>query len=200
LCGHVLSCDTARRYKKHDVLKQLVIRKCIPTAYVYSCVVNYRGAGKHTVCIACVNWTRRLSIRKGKDLVFIPIDNVILFVMQPGEYLEPDKRTLVRLLHSLCVPVVVEEEPRNSVLNQYSSFESGCMRSVKKVLLEKYFVAGQEVDISDYHKEPVIDTIIREWWIFNGMPCFLDNKRIGRYVRKMLRTHKLNITFSTTFK
>jgi hypothetical protein len=87
LCGHVLGVSVGRRYKKHDAMVDLIRQKCIPTPFVYECVTSPRaGCGKHTVCIACVNWTRRLSLSKTSALVFIPMDNVIMFVMDPGEF------------------------------------------------------------------------------------------------------------------
>jgi hypothetical protein len=90
LCGHVLSPDAGRRYKKYDAMADLISVKCIPTAFVYSCVVKHRDScGKHTVCIACVNWTRRLSLKTTPGLILIPMDNVIMFVMEPGQYCIP---------------------------------------------------------------------------------------------------------------
>jgi hypothetical protein len=59
LCRHILYPGVGRRYKKYDAMTDLILRKCTPTAYVYACVIKYTGdVGKHTVCIACVNWTR----------------------------------------------------------------------------------------------------------------------------------------------
>jgi hypothetical protein len=77
------------------------------------------------------------------------------------------------------------------------------MQAVKRVLTEKYFTAqcidttAHEVTpdhldgITDYYKDSIIDIIIREWWVFNGMPTFMQDKTTGRYVRRMLRAHKM---------
>jgi hypothetical protein len=73
------------------------------------------------------------------------------------------------------------------------------MQAVKRVLIEKYFsmhcidVQGDDsIDgITDYHKDSIIDIIIREWWVCNGMPTFIEDKTTGRYVRRMLRAHKM---------
>jgi hypothetical protein len=192
LCGHVLGVSDGRRYKKYDAMRELVIQKCIPTTFVYASVVRCsNGVGKHTVCIACVNWTRRLSLKTSQQLIYIPMDNVILFVAQPGQHAEPDKRTLVRLLRSLsAVPPLP--------VNHYTCFETGAMTSLKKVLVEKGFFDGtrevcEETDaVAEYDKDLLIDTIIRVWWIFNGMPTFLSDKSTGRYVRRMLRAHRVD--------
>jgi hypothetical protein len=178
LCGHVLCEGVGRRYKKYDVMSKLIESRCIATPFVYSCVMKYNNTmGKHTVCIACVNWTRRLSLRKSADKILIPMDNVILFVMDPGRYLEPDKRTLIRLLKSLCLG---QGQYGMGMMNHYTCFQDGNMRAVQKVLHEKYFnyavdPTGAEV-VTDYYKDSIIDAIVREWWIFNGMPTILQNK------------------------
>ena len=128
------------------------------------------------------------------------MDNVILFVMQPSQYLEPDKRTLVRLLRSLCTEHTIAS---SRMFNHYNCFESGIMQAVKRVLTEKYFTSqciaitdkdAKHVaeDITEYYKDSIINIIIREWWIFNGMPTFLEDKTTGRYVRRMLRAHMLS--------
>jgi hypothetical protein len=81
------------------------------------------------------------------------------------------------------------------MLNHYTCFESGSMRSLKKLLVEKYFVdAGTEGflgGVTEYQKDALVDAIVREWWVFNGMPTFMQDKKTGRYVRRMLRAHKL---------
>jgi hypothetical protein len=59
LCGHVVCAGDGRRYKKYGAMTALISEKCIPTAFVYACVTKFQGDdGRHTVCIACVNWTR----------------------------------------------------------------------------------------------------------------------------------------------
>jgi hypothetical protein len=67
------------------------------------------------------------------------------------------------------------------------------MRSLKKVLVDRYFSCDGVVE---YQKDALIDAVVREWWIFNGMPTFMTHKVVGRYVRRMLRAHKL-LTLST---
>jgi hypothetical protein len=199
LCGHVICADVGRRYKKYDAMTDLVIAKCIPTSFVYSSVIKYHGEnGKHTVCIACVNWTRRLSLKKEVDLVFIPMDNLILFVINPGKYPEPDKRTLVRLLRSLSMPV--KRIDGMTMFNHYVCFQQGCMQSLQRFLMENYFT--EEINEDDVtEKDCIVDAIVRQWWIFNGMPVFIDEKRNGRYVRRMLRTHRvLSLPSSIEYK
>jgi hypothetical protein len=236
LCGHILYPGVGRRYKKYGAMTDLISRKCTPTAFVYACVTKYTGdVGKHTVCIACVNWTRsvhllrlvyfvyvtpsqllknaslcrRLSLRQTSKTIFIPMDNVLLFIMQPGKFIEPDKRTLVRLLRSLCTQYTTGPASKVRMCNQYTCFESGAMQAVKRVLTEKYFttpcidITATEVKpdhldgITDYYKDSIIDLIIREWWVFNGMPTFLQDKTTGRYVRRMLRAHKMRNLIDT---
>jgi hypothetical protein len=64
LCGHILFPGVGRRYKKYDTMTDLISSKCIPTAFVYACVTQYTGnTERHTVCIACVNWTRSVLSR-----------------------------------------------------------------------------------------------------------------------------------------
>ena len=227
LCGHILFPWAGRRYKKHDAMNDLISRKCTPTSFVYACVTQYKGnTGKHTVCIACVNWTRsvlatalwistamichsidtwrffvhrRLSLKKGSTQFFIPMDNLLLFVINPGKYPEPDKRTLVRLLRSLCNEYTLDNASQHCtspMSNHYTCFESDVMQAIKRVLTEKYFavkcVDDDSVDgITDYHKDAIVDIIIREWWVCNGMPKVLQDKTTGRYVRRMLKAHKM---------
>jgi len=131
------------------------------------------------------------------------MDNLILFVIQPGMYPEPDKRTLVRLLKSLCSKYIYGELDTVPMYNQYTCFESPVMNVVKQVIRSKY-ISSDSINLTspdsvNYFtgevirlcKDTIVDEIVRVWWIFNGMPTILDHRETGRYVRRMLRIHRV---------
>ena len=53
-----------------------------------------------TLCIPCLNWKRRTMRRSRK--VYLQIDQMICYILQPGRMNEPDQRCVQRLLKALA--------------------------------------------------------------------------------------------------
>jgi hypothetical protein len=100
LCGIGLGARR-RRYQEHAPLLEFLKDRCTPTSMVYA---HLAGApplkGKLPLCIPCVNWKRRGAHKRG----YLQLDQLMLSVMQPGRFREPDQRCLGRLLDALLFP------------------------------------------------------------------------------------------------
>jgi hypothetical protein len=110
-------------------------------------------------CIACINWVRRLSNyankpvpgpgevgskrkRGGKDAQIVPIDNLMLYIQNPGSIREPDKRTMYRLLQNACIEYT---GPNSNVRigNPYLCYASHIVIQVLNIFKRKYFKSYQ---------------------------------------------------------
>jgi hypothetical protein len=107
-------------------------------------------------CIACINWVRRLSKSKFKEpkkkkkatlnvesCLFpiqniIPLDNLILFIHNPGSTSEPDKRAMCRLLQNICIQYT---SATICVKNPYNRFVSPLMDCIVSEFKQKYFTS-----------------------------------------------------------
>lgn len=142
-------------------------------------------------------------MRSGEQKVLIPLDNILLFVENPGDYPEPDKRILLRTLKTLCLRYTFDEGGSGHYIhNCYSCFKGNVMEGLVDVV-KSYFIqknislvgTDNETQLSEgisaINKTDVIDDIVKVWWVSNGMPVIVHNKYIGRYVRRMMRSHEI---------
>jgi len=206
----VLNVEDDRRSKDIGTLQQFVVEHCRPTAFVYEYVCCLQGGCRLVLCVACLNWSRRIEsdareiVENKGTLVksYIPMDALLLFVNNPlvyseedtGEdtcdvYLAPDNRTAKRLLKSLAMP---HESGR---LNMYSMFMTPTMYLLLAELKRKgYFTDMQgeganECEVSVLSKDVIQGESCRAAWLCNGMPQFFRVKQEAAAVRKMNRMH-----------
>jgi hypothetical protein len=183
-------------------------------------------------CIACINWVRRLSKSKLKLSTkkkhgtrvnnegfviqnIIPLDNLILFIHNPGCTSEPDKRAMCRLLQNICIQYSTKSL---CIRNPYCRFMSPLMDCVLCEFKHKYFHAfnfdsslkntwtkkRSLKNLESYDKVMngryrshqgrmmqnnmgLVDDIVRIWWKFNGNTLVLQDRATAKYVRRMLR-------------
>lgn len=103
LCGIDLR-GARRRFQVYDELKAFVVARCQPTPFVYEALVARSGSHRQCMCIPCVNWKRRVNGKGGLKRCARPLlqlDQLILFLMQPGVVLEPDSRCTDRLFRAI---------------------------------------------------------------------------------------------------
>ena len=102
LCGTNL-CGLKRRFQPREDVRKFVQAKCRPTAFVFQHLVNGGAPGRGGLCIPCVNWKRRASNgslrRCTKPL--LQLDQLILYMLDPGCVPEPDLRCMERLFCAL---------------------------------------------------------------------------------------------------
>ena len=96
------------------------------------------------------------------------MDQVALFMMEPGTTPFPDQRCVLRLVRSL----------RN------------CDHWVPKLLLGLMPVPVQTMIamLPERLEGSMLNTIVKVWWDYNGKTSFLTHHLTAKLVRKMLKT------------
>ena len=115
LCGIRLSLGLKRRLFSGSEARKFITQRCKPTPFLYqllaaapSCPSNDPGSSlqQRSVCIPCVNWKRRVeagTLKRTKHPL-LQLDQLILFLMQPGKHQEPDHRCMERLIKAVRQP------------------------------------------------------------------------------------------------
>jgi hypothetical protein len=107
LCGMELVLGVRKRFFNVAQGQIFVQERCKPTPFLYAFLVG--GGlrdGKQYLCIPCVNWKRRAehgTLRRTKQPI-LQLDQMILFLMQPGRFQEPDHRCMERLVMAVRQP------------------------------------------------------------------------------------------------
>lgn len=83
--------------------RRFLDERCKPTPFLHAYLSDTLGRvqGKRQVlCIPCVNWKRRAEqgALKRTPSPMLQLDQMILFLMQPGKHAEPDLRCMERLV------------------------------------------------------------------------------------------------------
>jgi hypothetical protein len=104
LCGILLQGRKRRLFCPVDGVK-FISERCKPTPFLHNFLENTlpRQAGKLGLCIPCVNWKRRAergTLRRTARPM-LQLDQMILFLMQPGKHQEPDHRCMERLVEAV---------------------------------------------------------------------------------------------------
>ena len=161
--------------------------------------------GKCTLCIACINLCRRLTYSKIHANV-LAIDNLLLFIENPGGHREPDKRCLYRLLQNLCIEYSFMDNTV-SIHNPYLRFATPTVHRVINMFKREYFPTWCFQDSAketwdmlpelrehslapDQHRD-IMNRIVMIWWESNGMPLILTDRKTAQLTRKMLRHYML---------
>ncbi len=78
---------------------------CKATPFLHACLSNQLKMqdDKLFICIPCVNWKRRASQGNLKRVQrpMLQLDQMILFLLQPGRHQEPDQRCMDRLVKAV---------------------------------------------------------------------------------------------------
>lgn len=193
--------NTDRRYKHLQDLCKLIEKTCVPTHLVFDSITSLgvqeqrmiggqpneadedtdHKSGRYPLCIACINWTRRLSKLDGLKKQFIPFDNVLLFIQDPGKYKEPDKRSLFRILQNISMIFNIQtDEEKNETIeipNLYTHLCNFSTNFAVSIFRKKYYQT-YVVDITkQMNRTATRDKVVNE-----RMPI----EYIGRARQRML--------------
>jgi hypothetical protein len=110
-CGMGLEEGVQRRLFNMPESKEFVRDKCKETPFIYPVILaTERQPGsppkKQYLCIPCVNWKRRAEngwLKRTKQPM-LQLDQMILFLLQPGRFPEPDHRCMERLVKAVRQP------------------------------------------------------------------------------------------------
>lgn len=116
LCGILLQGRKRRLFCPVEGVK-FITERCKATPFLHAFLENTlpRQTTKLGLCIPCVNWKRRAergTLRRTARPM-LQLDQMILFLMQPGKHQEPDHRCMERLVEAVrqagnpyrCAPV-----------------------------------------------------------------------------------------------
>jgi hypothetical protein len=161
LCGICLQGLKRRLFNVVDG-KTFIVRRCKASPFVYACLTR-EGAleGRKYLCIPCVNWKRRAehgSLRRSIRPM-LQLDQMILYLMQPGRQQEPDRRCMERLVRA----VRGECNPYRHV---FPSIVQDVLRRVQ----------------GDTYQDCIL-----AWWEFNGCTEFFSSAQEARRVRVALK-------------
>lgn len=104
LCG-IRFEGGCRRFQDWSSLLAFLRRRCKPTPFVHGFLTGMRceQGGARGVCIPCINWKRRVDgagLRRAKTPM-LQLDQLVLYMMQPGKHPEPDRRCMDRLIRAM---------------------------------------------------------------------------------------------------
>ena len=107
LCGILLLGKKRRLFCPTEGVK-FVRRQCKPTPFLHAFLEATLPSqpAKLGLCIPCVNWKRRAErgTLKRTARPMLQLDQMILFLMQPGKHQEPDHRCMERLVEAVRQP------------------------------------------------------------------------------------------------
>lgn len=113
LCGIELSHGLKRRLFSLKEARKFIQERCKPTPFLFQTLVSQEPPSSQqgpsvsrSVCIPCVNWKRRAETGalKRTKRPLLQLDQLILFLMQPGRHQEPDHRCMERLVKAIRQP------------------------------------------------------------------------------------------------
>ena len=168
-----------KRKRSMKSLGQFVIARCQPTPYGYQYFSTAMSEERVLLCISCVNWQRRSSGagRRKTGIARKPMllmDQVALFMLEPGTTPFPDQRCVLRLVMSL-----------KNVGGNFTDW-------VPKLLLGLMPVQVQTMIgmLPSHPTENVLNSIMRVWWDYNGRTVYFAHHLTAKLVRKMLKSNR----------
>jgi hypothetical protein len=179
-CGGLIPLQSSSTYNKRKrslkSLAQFVLARCQPTPYGYQYFSAVQGEERVLLCISCVNWQRRASGAGRKKIgptkkPMLLMDQVALFMLEPGTIQFPDQRCVLRFVMSL------------------RTVSDGCTDWVPNLLLGLMPVQVQTMIgmLPPQLTENVLNSIVRVWWDYNGQTPFFAHHLTAKLVRKMIK-------------
>jgi hypothetical protein len=106
LCGIHLTQGSKKRLLGAQEAQCFIQERCKPTPFLYRSLTAQATTPLRHVCIPCVNWKRRAEtgLLKRTNKPMLQMDQLILFLMQPGRLQEPDHRCMDRLVKAIRQP------------------------------------------------------------------------------------------------
>ena len=140
--------------------RRFVMQRCKPSPFLYQRLLLEVKENSY-LCIPCVNWKRRAELG-GLRRTYRPmlqLDQMILYLMQPGRYQEPDHRCMERLVRAV-------RQASNPYLCLFPSPVQHIARLIK----------------GDTYRDCIL-----AWWEFNGRTEFFSSAQEARRVRGALK-------------
>jgi len=162
LCGTSLS-TRRRRYQCTSQLQTLLKKKCMPTPFVHAHLSLRQPVDeKEPLCVPCVNWKRRCwnGTLKRQDKPVLQMDQLIIFMVNPGRMQEPDHRCVQRL-------VLAIKQPGNP------------LRMALPIQAESILMGIEGEDIP---------SIVASWWKYNASTEFFASGHTARFVRSVIKS------------
>lgn len=162
-CGINLQNGLKRRLFNAAQGRKFILQRCKETPFLYSVLTQpgTESPEKQYLCIPCVNWKRRAEHGRLKRTrqPMLQLDQMILFLMQPGRFQEPDHRCMERL-------VVAVRQPDN--------------------LYRWIFPAPVQRIIQDISGD-TYQHCVAAWWLYNGRTEFFSSPQEAKRVRSAVK-------------
>lgn len=161
LCGIHLAAGLKRRFQCPAEIQAFVVRRCKATPFLYAHLMRQEGHAvkRQALCIPCVNWKRRVDSRAGLKRTRRPmlqLDQLIVYLLQPGKHQEPDHRCMERLVRAV----------RQGNANPFACVLPTPVRTIASS------IAG----------DTYLDCVMA-WWEYNGKTEFFASAQEARRVR-----------------
>jgi hypothetical protein len=170
-CGTCIlsSRKSLNRRRTLASVRQFVAASCRPTPHAYRRFAALEGPGRVLVCIPCVNWQRRCGMARAPK-PYLLLDQLILFMLEPGKTPMPDQRCALRLLRSLrgggddWVTQTLRQQLPLPVLAMVEALPEACM-------------------------EPglLLNGLVKAWWDYNGNGAFFAHHQTAKLVRRVVK-------------
>ena len=162
-CGGNLT-GMQRRLFNHAKFRKFVVEKCKEAPFVYPVLARELPPSparaspcKQYLCIPCVNWRRRAEsgrLRRHKQPM-LQLDQMLLFLLQPGRFSEPDHRCMERL-------VTAVRQPEN---------------------MYRYCFPSPIIWIVDHIEGNTYQHCVAAWWRYNHKTMFFASPQEAKRVR-----------------
>jgi hypothetical protein len=162
---------SALRFVSSCELKNMCATHFVPTSFAYNVLMLLQDGQKIYTCKHCSLFLRRISHKDGKRKCkrFLPVDQVILFMLQPGAVKVPDIRNLRRFLEDN-----IGHTGKDSS-NFYASF------SAVRHMLQLVRLNLQQEMLGE------VDAVSCAWWSANGNCTIFSSAVAAKYVRHGLK-------------
>lgn len=164
LCGIHLVGMKRRLFSPAEGHK-FVVEQCKPTPFLHALLTAAlpgEGKRKQALCIPCVNWKRRAEqgVLRRTSSPMLQLDQMTLFLLQPGKHLEPDQRCMERLVSAV-------RQPGNPYFRLV--FPLPVQRIVRDI------------------RGNTFQDCVMAWWEYNGRTEFFASAQEARRVRCALK-------------
>lgn len=171
-CGINLMNGLKRRLFHPAQGRRFVLQRCKTSPFLYPLITSDEypfsrpRKCKQYLCIPCVNWKRRAEHGRLKRTrqPMLQLDQMLLFLMQPGHFQEPDHRCMERLVTAI-------RQPDNLYRN---IFPAPVQRMVLSITGNTY------------------PHCVVAWWLYNGKTEFFATPQEAKRVRSALKTGLLD--------
>jgi hypothetical protein len=180
LCGIQLQGRKRRLFCPVEGVK-FVKERCKPTPFLHAFLENTlpRQADKLCLCIPCVNWKRRAErgTLKRTARPMLQLDQMILFLMQPGKHQEPDHRCMERLVEA----VRQAGNPYRRARSLFCPLICALTRRGRRIFPLPVQRITLDIEGNTFQH------CVKAWWEYNGRTEFFASAQEARRVRCALK-------------